>query len=146
MALSSSISAFKATGSDLLVGSVDYATCDHEFAYISDHTLPRTGEARVCPQCTEGGGKCAICSEPWDANATESCPHCDMFFASELLEERVAKLKAEGLKVAQDSIGLVVARRVELERKAKRKERLLALKKSDTGEKDADESSKQQKE
>ncbi|KAK6841354.1 hypothetical protein PG987_002214 [Apiospora arundinis] len=130
MALSSSISAFKATGSDLLVGSVDYATCDHEFAYISDHTLPRTGEARVCPQCTE----------------EESCPHCDMFFASELLEERVAKLKAEGLKVAQDSIGLVVARRVELERKAKRKERLLALKKSDTGEKDADESSKQQKE
>ncbi|KAK8050619.1 hypothetical protein PG994_012349 [Apiospora phragmitis] len=126
------ISAFKAAGADLLWGRVVYP-CDHEFGYILDHTLDRTGDERwFCPKCVVAdggaGGKCLACLQPWDANATESCPHCDAFFiGSGLLEERKANLEATGLELAKDSIGYAVTRSRELQRREARKERLQAL-------------------
>ncbi|KAK8095805.1 uncharacterized protein PG998_002436 [Apiospora kogelbergensis] len=130
MASYSRVSAFHAAGADLLAGCVDFGSCGHIFSYISGHTLPRTSEGRACPRC-EDDGKCVICLKPWDAKATESCPHCDMCFAHHLLEERIAKIEAGGLIVARDSLLFVVRRRMELERKEQRKERLLALKTSE---------------
>ncbi|KAK8087996.1 hypothetical protein PG997_002957 [Apiospora hydei] len=128
MALNS-ISAFKAAGTDLLVGRVVYP-CDHEFGYVLDHTLDRSkgdGDRWVCPKCATDG-KCLVCLQPWDANTSASCPNCDaFFFGSGLLGERVAKLEEAGVKVANDSIGYVVSRSRELQRREARKERLLAL-------------------
>lgn len=140
--MASTISAFKAAGCDVLVGRVAYA-CGHEFGYIRDRTLDRTEDGRWdCPKCpvqgegeaegerkgkTATGGKCLVCLQPWDANATESCPHCDAFFGSGLLEARVADLEAKGLTWARDSVGHVVSRSMQLKWKETRKERLLAL-------------------
>ncbi|KAK8035931.1 hypothetical protein PG991_002004 [Apiospora marii] len=124
--MASTISAFKAAGCDVLVGHVAYP-CDHEFGYVRDYTLDRTDDGRWdCPKCPVQGEERQR-QEPWDANATASCPHCDSFFCSGLLEERVAAIEAKGLKWARDSVGHVVSRSMQLKWKETRKERLLAL-------------------
>jgi hypothetical protein len=90
---------------DLFLGTCIYQPCQHEFAWILDYPISRTGHralaAHECPKCAENP-TCAVCLERFDANDKDACSSCEQFFNAQLLGERKEKLEGINLKLTEE--------------------------------------------